>query len=160
VLAPHEPTAAHLAPLERWAAAERLACARLSAGPAAGDADVVLVDAVGGLAELYAAGDAAFVGGGFHDAGLHSVLEPAAFGLPVAFGPRHANSRDAGLLAAAGGGASVPTARALGELLRRWRTSDSARAHAGAAARRLVEQGLGADARAWALVAGLLPPPG
>jgi 3-deoxy-D-manno-octulosonic-acid transferase len=158
VLAPHEPTPEHLAPIERWAAGERLACARLSAGAAAGQADVVLVDSVGGLAELYAAGDAALVGGGFHDAGLHSVLEPAAFGVPVCFGPRHANSRDAALLVGAGGGASVPTGRALGELLRRWRTSASARAHAGAAARGAVQAGLGADARAWELVASLLPP--
>ena len=59
------------------------------------------------LAELYAAADVAFVGGGFHAAGLHSVLEPAAFGVPVAFGPRHANSRDAELLLSAGGAAAA-----------------------------------------------------
>jgi 3-deoxy-D-manno-octulosonic-acid transferase len=159
VLAPHEPTEAHLAPLERWAAAERLRCARLSAlggADGGGDADVVLVDRVGVLAELYAAADGAFVGGGFHAAGLHSVLEPAAFGVPVAFGPRHANSRDAGLLVGAGGGSAVATGRALGELLRRWRGSDSYRTHAGAHARGVVESGLGADRRAWELVAGLL----
>jgi len=46
-----------------------------------------------------------YTGGGFHDAGLHSVLEPAAFGAPVLFGPRHAMSRDAGLLIARGGAA-------------------------------------------------------
>jgi 3-deoxy-D-manno-octulosonic-acid transferase len=119
----------------------------------------VLVDRVGVLAELYAAADAAFVGGGFHAAGLHSVLEPAAFGVPVCFGPRHANSRDAGLLAAAGGGAAATTGRALGELLRRWRASAPLREHAGAHARGVVEAGLGADRRAWALVAELLPPP-
>ena len=40
----------------------------------------------------------AYVGGGFGRAGLHSVLEPAAWGVPVAFGPRWRNSRDAALL--------------------------------------------------------------
>ncbi len=158
VVAPHEPTEAHLAPLERRAAADGLRCARLSALGTAPDADVVLVDRVGVLAELYAAGDAAFVGGGFHAAGLHSVLEPAAFGVPVCFGPRHANSRDAGLLLAAGGAATAATGRALGELLRRWRASAPLRDHAGAHARALVEAGLGADRRAWELVAELLPP--
>jgi 3-deoxy-D-manno-octulosonic-acid transferase len=44
--------------------------------------DVVLVDRVGVLGELYALATAAYVGGGFHAAGLHSVLEPAAFGAP------------------------------------------------------------------------------
>jgi 3-deoxy-D-manno-octulosonic-acid transferase len=160
VLAPHEPTAGHLAPLERWSAAAGLACSRLSAlvgAPArVGDPDVVLVDSVGVLAELYAAGDAAFVGGGFHAAGLHSVLEPAAFGIPVGFGPRHGNSRDASLLVAAGGASAVPTGRALGEIFRRWRGSDALRRHAGARARGVVEAGLGADARAWGLVRALL----
>ena len=53
------------------------------------------------LADLYAVADVAFVGGGFHGAGLHSILEPAAFGVPVIFGPQHASSRDAGALLAA-----------------------------------------------------------
>jgi len=160
VIAPHEPTAAHLTPLEQWAAANRLRLVRWSAlvdtPTAATDADVVLVDRVGVLAELYAAADAAFVGGAFHAAGLHSVIEPAAFGVPVAFGPRHENSRDAGLVLAAGGGGTAPTGRALAELLRRWRTSDALRAQSGAGARRVVEEGLGADRRTWELVRGLL----
>ena len=77
----------------------------------------------------------------------------------MAFGPRHANSRDAGLLLAAGGGASVPTGRGLAELVRRWRSSAAFRAQSGAAARGVVQAGLGADLRAWALVAGLLGAP-
>jgi 3-deoxy-D-manno-octulosonic-acid transferase len=160
VLAPHEPTPSHLAPIEAWAAADGLRVARLSALVARGsgaDADLVVVDSVGVLGELYAVADAAFVGGGFHSAGLHSVLEPAAYGLPVAFGPQHQGSRDAGLLLAAGGGASVATGRTLGELLRRWQASQTLRTHAGAQARAVVERALGADRRAWALVASLLP---
>ena len=74
----------HLAPITRWAAGERLALARLD--EAAPETDVVLVDRVGVLGDLYALADVAFVGGGFHNAGLHSVLEPAAFGVPVLFG--------------------------------------------------------------------------
>ncbi len=49
----------------------------------------------------------AYVGGGFGRAGLHSVLEPAAWGLPVAFGPRWQDSRDAELLVDAGAGVAV-----------------------------------------------------
>jgi 3-deoxy-D-manno-octulosonic-acid transferase len=78
VLAPHEPTPAHLARIESWAQAQRASLARLGAievGEATADVDLVLVDRVGVLAELYAVGDAAFVGGGFHAAGLHSVLD-------------------------------------------------------------------------------------
>jgi 3-deoxy-D-manno-octulosonic-acid transferase len=45
------------------------------------------VDAVGFLAELYLECDLAWVGGGIGGEGLHSVVEPAAAGLPVLFGP-------------------------------------------------------------------------
>ncbi|HET7564077.1 MAG TPA: glycosyltransferase N-terminal domain-containing protein [Gemmatimonadaceae bacterium] len=155
IIAPHEPTAAHLEPIERWARASTLRVARLGV-PDATTADVVLVDRVGVLGELYALADVAFVGGGFHAAGLHSVLEPAAFGAPVLFGPRHQASRDAGLLIACGGGASVDTTHALGERLHDWLTRDDARRRAGDAARALVQHGLGAADRSLALVERLL----
>ena len=155
VIAPHEPTRAHVQPLERWAAAEGLRAASLGA-PDAGESDVVIVDRTGVLGELYALAQVAYVGGGFHDAGLHSVLEPAAFGAPVLFGPRHANSRDAGLLANAGGGAAVGDAAALAIVLRRWLAQPSEAAAAGVRARALVRAGLGAARRSFELVEALL----
>jgi hypothetical protein len=44
----------------------------------------------------------------------------------------------------------------LAEQIRRWMTSDALRAHAGAAAQAVVEGGLGADTRTWALIERLL----
>jgi 3-deoxy-D-manno-octulosonic-acid transferase len=155
IIAPHEPTEAHLTPIERWASGAGLLAARLGA-PTVRDADVVVVDRVGVLGDLYALAAVAYVGGGFHAAGLHSVLEPAAFGVPVLFGPRFANSRDAGLLIEAGGGACARDEAELENQLREWFTSDAARLGAGADARSLVERGLGAADRSWALVDGLL----
>lgn len=157
IIAPHEPSAAHLAPLERWAAAQQLRCTRLDA-PGDATADVVLVDRVGVLGELYALADAAYVGGGFHAAGLHSVLEPAAFGAPVVFGPRFANSRDAELLIRAGGATAVPHGAALAAVLDGWCDpgAPAARHDAGAAALAFVARGLGAADRATALVEELL----
>ena len=153
VIAPHEPTPGHLAPIERWAASTGLAIARLHAA-AAPRADVVLVDRVGVLGDLYALGTAAFVGGGFHSAGLHSVLEPAAYGIPVVFGPQHSGSRDAGLLLEADGAASVRDGTEATHALVRWLGADAGAA--GAHARAVVEQGLGAAERAYDLVVGLL----
>ena len=69
---------------------------------------LLLVDRVGVLAALYGAGSMAYVGGGFGRAGLHSVLEPAAWGVPVGFGPRWRESRDAGLLLAAEAALALP----------------------------------------------------
>src|SRR5205823_15032386 len=70
IVTPHEPTEAHLVPMETWARQSRLSVARLSAAPN-GDSDVVLVDRVGVLGDLYALAQVAYVGGGFHSAGLH-----------------------------------------------------------------------------------------
>jgi len=155
ILAPHEPTAAHLEPIERWAAAAGLPLARLGTA-AAPAAEIVLVDRVGVLGDLYALATAAFVGGGFHDAGLHSVLEPAAFGAPVLFGPRHTRSRDARLLLACGGGASAGHAPTLAERTVLWLNGGPAAESAGSAARALVRGGLGAGERATALVLELM----
>lgn len=155
LIAPHEPTRAHLEPIERWAADLSLRVARLDA-PDAAIADVVVVDRVGVLGDLYALADVAYVGGGFHRAGLHSVLEPAAFGAPVLFGPRHENSRDATLLRAAGGALTVRDARALEMLLEEWLSDPASSAAAGASARAVVVAGLGAADRSVDLVRRLL----
>src|SRR5690606_37940799 len=154
VIAPHEPTEAHLAPIERWAAGAGLRLARLATADA--DSDVVLVDRVGVLGELYALADAAYVGGGFHAAGLHSVLEPAAYGAPVLFGPRWQASRDAGLLQRCHGGAVVADSEGRARQRTRLLGAPDARSEVGGRARSMVESGLGAAERSYELVQDLL----
>lgn len=156
IVAPHEPTPAHLAALEARAHAAGLGTVRLaSAGDT--DADVIVVDRVGVLGDLYALADIAFVGGGFHGAGLHSVLEPAAFGAPVMFGPRTGGARDAELLIARGGAVIAASDGPMTERLLDWMRHPEARAQAGARARAVVEGGLGAARATYELVRTLLP---
>lgn len=159
IIAPHEPTPAHCAAIERWAHDAGRTVHRLSVltDATAPGADVVLVDRMGVLGDLYALADIAYVGGGFHRAGLHSTIEPAAYGVPVLFGPRHQGSREAGLLLAAGGAQSVADASALRAALSHWLTDPDARRAAGAAAQGVVHQELGATARSVALIEALLP---
>ena len=159
IIAPHEPTPEHLSSVEEWAEGEQLSLTRLGASDAA-TSDIILVDRTGVLGELYSLATAAFVGGGFHGAGLHSVLEPAAFGAPVAFGPRHSNSREAVQLARSRGGDSVVTADETIEVLQHWLGDPSAREVAGTAARTFVQRGLGAAERSYELVMELLFPAG
>lgn len=155
IVAPHEPTPDAIARLEAWASTARLEARRLS-HPFARDADVIIVDRLGVLGDLYALADVAFVGGGYHGAGLHSVLEPAAYGIPVAFGPRNENSREAGMLELEGGGASAANVEALAKVLTRWLVDPAARADAGHRARALVERGRGATERTIALIERLM----
>jgi 3-deoxy-D-manno-octulosonic-acid transferase len=155
IIAPHEPTPQHLRAIETWAASEKLSLARVGSPESAG-ADVVLVDRLGVLGDLYSVATVAFVGGGFHSAGLHSVLEPAAYGVPVAFGPRHSNSRDAVMLARSRGGDAVVTVDETIEVLQQWLSEPAAREQAGTAARNFVQRGLGAGERSFELVMSLL----
>jgi 3-deoxy-D-manno-octulosonic-acid transferase len=116
----------------------------------------VLVDGVGVLGELYALAEAAYVGGGYGTAGIHSVLEPAAFGAPVLFGPRHANAREAAALVAAGGGFEAEDAEALARSLAALADQPDLRRRAGEAARACVRANLGAAARGAEIVDRLL----
>ncbi len=159
IIAPHEPTAAHLEPVERWAQTAGWNCRRLSAieaGASARDTDIVLVDRVGVLGDLYALADVAFVGGGFHSAGLHSVIEPAAFGVPVLFGPQYHMSREAGLLIDAHAAHATHDAHDVRDRLRTWMDNDPARQQAGNAARAVVQSERGATARSVALIEQLV----
>ena len=155
IIAPHETTDDHLHLVERCATPAGLKLARVD-DAAAGEADVVLIDRFGILGDLYALADVAFVGGGFHDAGLHSVLEPAAYGAPVLFGPRNDRSRDAGLLLAAGGARVVTGEDSVAGALMAWLADKGARQAAGANARKVVDGNLGAAERSLQLVERLL----
>lgn len=154
IIAPHEPTEAHCAPIARWAAESGMSWCTIDA--ARGDHDVVIVNRVGVLGDLYALGQVGFVGGGFHAAGLHSVLEPAAFAMPVLFGPRHQMSRDARLLLERRAGESVQNEHDLVHALQILFTEPDTRERAGQSAAAVVKDGVGAAARSVDLVLQLL----
>ena len=160
ILVPHEPTEEHLRTVEDVAAGLGLPTPiRLSNASAPGP--LLLVDRVGVLARLYGAGELAYVGGGYGRAGLHSVLEPAAWGLPVSFGPRWRESRDAGLLLTAEAAHALPAdpERAAAQLADWWReglADGDARSAAGRRALAVVESGAGAARRSAELLAGLI----
>ena len=159
VLAPHEPNPDHLAGITQLTQRLKLPRpVRLSQLEHAGPAPIIVVDRVGVLADLYALGDVAFVGGGYHRAGLHSVLEPAVFGIPLSVGPYWTMSRDAGLLLERGGAIALPPDGRhplLAQWLA-WHHDAAARRRAGAAAREVVLAGRGAAERTTRLVQELV----
>lgn len=75
---------------------------------------VMILDTIGQLANAYAYGYVAYVGGGFSGS-LHNILEPAVFGLPVIFGPKHERFPEARQFIDAGIGFSVSTAEEFGK---------------------------------------------
>ncbi|MGH7584049.1 MAG: 3-deoxy-D-manno-octulosonic acid transferase, partial [Gemmatimonadales bacterium] len=165
IMAPHEPTAKHLAGVDSLAARLGLPAPVRSSQLAAGDAALVLVDETGKLARLYALGIAAYVGGGFGRRGIHSVLEPAAWSRPVVIGPHDRGNRDAKLLERAGGLVRLTDRGAVAQFARTWRAwmhNASMARRDGEAARAALARERGASMRSAAVLTALLVagPPG
>ncbi len=150
IIAPHEPKEQSIAALEESFAAQGLETARLSRLPEARGGErpprVVLVDSVGQLFKLYRVGAIAFVGGSFGRA-VHNVMEPAAFGLPVLFGPRHENSQEALMMKERGAAFAVASQTELEDKLHVLIKDKVARSEAGERARGLLEENRGATMR-------------
>ena len=67
------------------------------------DFDVFIIDTVGILTKIYSYADIAYVGGGFGNPGVHNVLEPATFGIPIIIGPNYTHFSEATALVNIGG---------------------------------------------------------
>lgn len=149
IVAPHELNAEHLGdieacfpkPLITWTEATA-ASSSTSSFPI----DTLLVDGMGMLARLYKYADIAYIGGGFGD-GIHSLLEAAAWGKPVIFGPHHRKFPEAQALIDAGAGFEVRTAAEMHTVLDRLLNDPVARAAASVASKDLVRAHMGAKDR-------------
>ena len=70
------------------------------------NSQTLIIDSIGLLSKLYSYADIAVVGGGFHDSGLHNILEAATFGVPVIFGNHYIKNPEADNLIKSDGGKS------------------------------------------------------
>jgi 3-deoxy-D-manno-octulosonic-acid transferase len=121
-------------------------------------AEVVVLDSIGELAQLYQVATAVFVGGSLAGHGGHNILEPAIFGKPIVFGPHMQNFREiADAFISNDAAIQVQTERELDEVLLALVTDPVRRARLGAAARALVEANRGAKTKTLDVIGELLP---
>lgn len=59
------------------------------------DSNVFIIDTIGILTKIYSYASIAYVGGGFGNPGVHNILEPATFGVPVVIGPNYSHFAEA-----------------------------------------------------------------
>ena len=120
---------------------------------------VFIGDTMGELPLFYAAADVAFVGGTLVERGGHNVLEPAALGLPVLFGPHVFNFAEISRrLIEAGGARTVADAADLGRTVADFLRDADLRHTTGAKGRAFVEDNRGAGDRVVALIRPHLTP--
>ena len=121
-------------------------------------ADVVVLDTIGELAQVYQIATAVFVGGSLVDTGGHNILEPAVYGKPIVFGPHMHNFKEiADAFIVQDAAVQVTGVRGLEEALLALLTDPVRRARLGAAARAIVESNRGAKDKCLAIIAQLLP---
>ena len=97
----------------------------------------IIVDSVGHLVGLYKFAHIAYLGGGFGP-GVHNVMEPAVYGIPVVYGPKLKNSVTAKYLNEFGGGFIVKTGNMFGEVLTELLQDNDLRVEAGNSARKVI----------------------
>lgn len=120
-------------------------------------AKILLVDTIGELSAWWGAAQIAFVGGSFGDRGGQNMIEPAAYGAAVSFGPNTRNFRDiVAALTAADGAVVVQNAEQLEAFVRRCLTDPQYVTALGTRAQQLVQSQLGATRRTVALLESLL----
>jgi 3-deoxy-D-manno-octulosonic-acid transferase len=120
--------------------------------------DIVILDTIGELAQLYQVATAVFVGGSLVDAGGHNILEPAVFGKPIVFGPYMQNFAEiAGTFLDNGAAIQVRTGPELEPVMLDLLRDPVRRVKLGTAARALVEANRGARAKTLAVLSGLVP---
>jgi len=161
ILAPRAPE--RFAEVERTAREAGFVTARRSELPIDAEprADVIVLDSIGELAQLYQLATVVFVGGSLADHGGHNILEPAIFGKPIVFGPHMQNFREiAETFIASGAAIQIASERDLDDAILGLVRDPVHRASLGAAARALVEANRGAKEKTLSVINDLLPPAG
>lgn len=149
IIVPHEPTSEEVQRIRGLFPGAKVLSETNGNGKE--DFKSMIVDRVGILTQLYVYADVAYVGGGF-GAGVHSVLEPAVYGMPIITGPRIERSDEAVQLLNTGALFFVKDEAGAYRVLHRMIENEQARKDAGRIAKVFVDQHLGASAHVAAKV--------
>ncbi|RKU08318.1 hypothetical protein C6502_15860 [Candidatus Poribacteria bacterium] len=158
ILVPHEPTVERIDEIHvqlNHLGLSRVCFSELQEGVDLSQIEVIVIDTVGLLAQLYQLGDVAFVGGSFHGS-VHNVMEPAAMAKPILFGPTIHNAYEAGILKARGAAQLVNNAEEMVEAVTSLLSDTAKRIQMGQIGKQVIEENLGASERTLAQIKSYL----
>ncbi|MBK8944203.1 MAG: 3-deoxy-D-manno-octulosonic acid transferase [Ignavibacteriae bacterium] len=141
IVVPHEPSIQRLEALEYTF--REIPTIRFSYKNNYKDESIILVDSIGVLLTLYRYADLAYVGGSFKQ-GIHNVLEPAVYGIPVIFGPKNKNSQEARKMLKLGCGIEIKDRIEAYKVFRELLINDEKRKNIGEISKNYVEKNIGA----------------
>lgn len=143
IVAPHEIDSARIEKLRERISRPTLRYTQLTPQSDFAGAGVLFVDTIGILSSVYRYGRWGYIGGGF-GAGIHNTLEAAAFGLPLAFGPRYEKFKEARDLADLGGAVGISSQEELEQWFAGLHDDPDAAKRSGTACKEYVLQHKGA----------------
>lgn len=94
IIAPHEINEGHIAQIRDRIAKKTILYSEITADTDMSDTKVLIIDNIGMLSMLYRYANIAIIGGGFGK-GIHNILEPSVFGIPVIIGPNYKKFNEA-----------------------------------------------------------------
>lgn len=104
---------------------------------------VLIIDTIGILTKIYPAADAAYVGGGLRT-GLHNILEPATFGIPIVIGNQYKKFKEAIDLVASKGCISISNQEEFSSIFIKLHVDENYRKTIGEKNKQYIQQNLGA----------------
>lgn len=143
VIAPHKIDSARIAQLERQLGVSNTRYTERT-GKNSSRSRVLIVDTIGLLTKIYSYADIAYVGGAMGSTGLHNILEPATFGVPVLIGKNFEEFPEARRLQQLAGLYSVTGAGELSEIMAKLVSQKDFREKTGMIAGHFVNQNTGA----------------
>lgn len=143
IIAPHEINEAHLMEIKALFSNQQVVFYTTASLETAATADIMIVDTMGMLSQIYQYAHIAYIGGGF-GVGIHNILEAAVYGIPVIFGPRYQKFDEATSLIATGGAFSVNNSAELDNIAHTLMTHDDEYRKVSEACSVFVTQNIGA----------------
>jgi len=154
IIAPHEPTLLHLEKIENYFMRMEKTI-RFSSKNKYNGEKIIIIDSIGILLSLYYYADVAVVGGAFRK-GVHNVLEPAVYGIPVLFGVKYYNSQEAIELERRGGGKCIHDKKETYRILRKLFNEPEEKKRMGEINLKYVRENIGASDKIIAEINNLL----
>jgi len=106
IIAPHNIKTDQIAQLQKSISKKTILFSEKD-GKNLSDYSVFIIDTIGILTKNYSYADIAYVGGGFGNPGVHNILEPATFGVPIVIGPNYSHFAEATALVNLSGCVSI-----------------------------------------------------
>jgi len=108
---------------------------------------VFIIDTIGILTKIYSYASVAYVGGGYTKSGIHNILEPATFGIPIVIGPNYDKFKEAIDLVKLEACFKVDSIQKISVFLKKLYKDKSEREIAGEKAKNYVVSNLGATSK-------------